>query len=247
MTSAPPTVLLVGAGPGAPDLLTLDAERALAAARLVVADRALAPLLATLVAGPRVVWVDDDQPAGGAILSALALHPADRVVRLYRGDPWFHPGGDADRAALRGAGAAWTSLPGVVPEIAALAEAGIPVQLRTSSVTTTFVVDGPTAELELPADPAHALVVRTADLAATVRRLADPVAAADYPERAARAAAVVGDHGIGAGRSGPTVVRTTVGALATAAAGLTGAGVVVVGLVAVLDTRSGAPGRRVEP
>ncbi|MBA3282439.1 MAG: hypothetical protein H0U29_09440, partial [Acidimicrobiia bacterium] len=142
-------VHLVGAGPGEPDLLTLDAVQALGVAREVVADRSLGPLLEALVdegaigplvgptspagfsvtrdhpalgpgpsaiTGPVVWWVDDDRSAIVALLAAVGRGPG--VVRLYRGDPWFHPAGDAERAALRTAGVGVGVLPGVTEELA---------------------------------------------------------------------------------------------------------------------------------
>lgn len=260
-----PVVRLVGAGPGEPDLLTLDAEAAVARARVLVADRSLALLVADL--GParaaEPVWVDDDLPAVDELLAAAAAGPG--VVRLYRGDPWFHPAGDAERSALHAAGATFDTVPGVVAELALLAAAGIPAQVRTLAVTTTFVVDDPirpagespspglvsvgTTEVArsagrsagpgpasvgrtalVPLDAAHALVVRTTDLAATARSLATLAHEGVAPGRAAAAVPTADPS---------QVVRSTLGALADLAP--PGPGVVVVGLVAALDVGAPAP------
>ncbi len=241
------TVRLVGAGPGHPDLLTLDAEAAVTAAGAVLADRSLGPLLDQVAPGGpaggpgrTVTLVDDHQPAVAEVLAAAAAGPG--VVRLYLGDPWFHPAGDRERAALRDAGVPIDVIPGVSEELAALAAAGIPAQVRTLAVTTTFCADGPGAPAVpgggLPADPAHALVVRTTDVAATVHRLVT-----DARERGLdldRAAAVVptgtgAGTGTGQGTAARAPVRAPLGALGPLAPG--GRGVVVVGLVAALDTR----------
>ena len=291
MTADPVAVLLVGAGPGDPDLVTLDAEKALRGAREVVADRTLAPLVEVLVAdgevGPLVAlpsdgdeirrsipggagawtgdgrgsgqslvvtWVADDQPAPASLLAAIDRGPG--VARLYRGDPWFHPAGDAERAALRAAGVGFEFVAGVVPELAAAAAAGLPVQVRTLAVITTFTIDerggssapdGASAPTvgggwgapgtarpvgAVPADPAHTLVVRTTDLAATAAWLAD-VAGRDGIDLERPAAALP----TGAPRGRVEPLRTTLRALARRAPA--GPGVVVVGLVAALDTGLG--------
>lgn len=232
----PLPVQLVGAGPGDPDLLTLAAEAALLAAREVVADRSLATLVDEVsgagLSGPAVTFVDDGSGASDAAPELLAaVVRGVGVVRLYRGDPWFHPAGDRERAALRSGGFSFDVIAGVVEELALLADAGIPAQVRTRAVTTTFAVDDRTEGSEpdeggwlaIPADPTHGLVVRTDDLAATARDLAGRAVADGVADRPA--ALVASD--------GRTPLRTTLHALA--GADRTGAGVVLVGLVAGLD------------
>lgn len=227
-TSVAP-VLLVGAGPGDPELVTAAAEDALATAREVVADRSLGGLLAELPVSTAVTWVTDD--VGGVDVLLAAVARGSGVVRLYRGDPWFHPAGDAERAALRSAGVAFGLVAGVVEELALLARAGIPAQVRTLAVTTTFVVDrtADPVDLAVPGDPSHGLVVRSVDLASTVRRLA---ARASEDQTTDRPAAVVPVDD-----AGP--VRTTLHALDRVA--VSGPGLVVVGLVAALDVGRPAP------
>ncbi|MCU1500454.1 MAG: uroporphyrin-III C-methyltransferase [Acidimicrobiales bacterium] len=251
-------VALVGAGPGDPDLLTLDAERALAQAATIGADRSLSRLLDSLVAervqnrqspvldpsghrggagpgpevGRAVRWVDDDGAAEDQLVTAVRTG-SGRVVRLYRGDPWFHPAGDGERAALRSAGIDFVTVPGVVEELAVAASAGIPLQVRQLSVVTTFAVDpgqgGPHPSLHLPLDPAHTLVVRTADLRATARRVVESAEGAGLPLH--RPAAAVPAPGPRSGA--PTVER---GSLLDVAERCGAApGVLVVGLVAALD------------
>jgi len=244
------------------------------------------PPVGGAVGAASVVWVDDDQRASADLLAAVGR--GSGVVRLYRGDPWFHPAGDVERTALRTGGHRFDLVPGVVEELAVLAATGIPVQVRTVAVTTTFVVhdplcsagetehsalpgagrtaaagsagetehstlpgagrtatagaaersgrstsDGPGAAVEAPAvamDAAHTLVVRTTDLAATARWLADGAdpggLVLDRP--AAAVASGPGDH------QPAEATRATLATLATRAPAQPG--VVVVGLVAALDT-----------
>lgn len=257
-----PPVSLVGGGPGDLDLLTLAAEAALGAARAIVADRSLAPMLDALAEEGglggvvSLELVDDDRPAVDQLLATI--RGGASVVRLYRGDPWFHPAGDQERAALAAAGVRAVSVAGVVEELAVAAAAGIPIQVRTHAVATTFAVDDnpapadrldgsecrnatPAADSALrtvgvavPADAAHTLVVRTLDMTATAARLA---------ERAALDG-VDGDRPAAALPTGPDLdraepVRATLGTLARLCPA--GPGVVVVGVVAALDTRLSRP------
>ena len=248
MNTDPALVSLVGGGPGHPDLLTLAAEHALGRAREIVADRSLAPLLDALtdeglfVRGEGVAvttLVADDQPANVELLAAIDRGPS--VVRLYRGDPWLHPFGDCERARLRAAGVRFSSVAGVVEELAVAAAAGLPVQVRTLAVATTFAVDAISSSecsehtpatdsalrTGLPADPAHTLVVRTADLVATAGRLVER-ALLDGVDLDRPATALPTSPGLGG------AVRATLGNLADRCPA--GPGVVVVGLVAALDT-----------
>lgn len=126
-------MLLVGAGPGDPDLLTLRAEAALAAATLVVTDPAVIPLAEAFVRGASVV----PAPADPAALVELVA-PAVASVRLYRGDPWLHPAFAAESAALAAGGVATEAVPGPPVETALAGAAGVPVHHRPLAVTLTL-------------------------------------------------------------------------------------------------------------
>jgi siroheme synthase len=133
----PPPILLVGAGPGHPDLLTLRAESALAAARVVVTDETVADLAAAFAPKATVLPAGPD-PDRTARLLARSADAGDPAVRLYRGDPWLHPGFADDAAALTAAGAAYEAVPGPPAPLALAAEAGIAVHHRPRSVTVTL-------------------------------------------------------------------------------------------------------------
>jgi uroporphyrin-III C-methyltransferase len=142
------TVVLVGAGPGDPALLTGAAREALARAEVVVYDRpsladvvALAPAEAEircvgLAPGQRAL----PQAEVNALLVELGRRH-DAVVRLKSGDPFVASRGGEEASALREAGVAVRVVPGVSAALAAPAAAGIPLMLRQLSVTLT-VVDG---------------------------------------------------------------------------------------------------------
>jgi siroheme synthase len=216
MTAMPDAVLLVGAGPGDPDLLTLRAEAALAAAPLVVADGDLAPLVA--VFGPRATAVTaGDDPARTA--AVLAEGRRDRagargsVVRLYRGDPWRHPQFAAEAAALAAAGVPHTAVPGPEAALATAGRAGVAAHHRPWAVALTLA---PPADLPPALDPARTLVTEADDLAATAAVLA-ATGKTDLP-----AAAIPADG------TGPW--RATVGTLPAATP--PAPGVLVIGAVA---------------
>jgi uroporphyrinogen III methyltransferase/synthase len=175
-TPAPVPVLLVGAGPGDPDLLTLRAEAALAGAALVLTDPALVPLAAAFAPGAEVGPAPSD-PAAVADRCARAAGP---VVRLYRGDPWLHPAHAAEAAALGARGLATEAVPGPPAEFALAGAAGLAIHHRPRAATLTLA---PTAAaLPPPGDPARTLVAEADDVrtaaAALVAAPADRLAAA---------------------------------------------------------------------
>lgn len=172
MTGA--TVALVGAGPGAVELLTLRAEALLAVADHVVSDGGLVALARQLTSA-EVTIVAEGPPAVPELLAATAR--ADRlVVRLYRGDPWLHPAHAAERAALEQASVPTEAVPGVAVEVAVPALAGVPVHVRHLAVACTV---GPFDVLPPATDPARTMV-----------------ASGDDPEAMVRAVAAAGDGGL---------------------------------------------------
>jgi siroheme synthase len=139
MTPDRPPILLVGAGPGDPDLLTLRAEAALRVAGTVVADASVADLAAAWAprASVRPPGADPDLTAG-RLADAVRTGGGASVVRLYRGDPWLHPDFAAEAAALTARGATYEAVPGPPAALALAAEAGIAVHHRPRSVAVTL-------------------------------------------------------------------------------------------------------------
>jgi siroheme synthase len=133
MTPTTP-IVLAGAGPGDPDLLTLRTEAALAGARLVVADADLLPLATAFAPRAAVVAAGPD-PGATAAAVAECEGPA---VRLYRGDPWLHPAYAAEAAALAARGVATEAIPGPPVETALAGAAGLALHHRPVSVTLTL-------------------------------------------------------------------------------------------------------------
>ncbi|MEB2323019.1 MAG: SAM-dependent methyltransferase, partial [Sorangiineae bacterium] len=83
---------LVGAGPGAPALLTVRGAELLARAELVLHDAEVSPELLALAASAALRLA----PASAAELTSLVLEASRagrRVVRLISGDPHFSASG----------------------------------------------------------------------------------------------------------------------------------------------------------
>jgi siroheme synthase len=135
-----PGVLLVGAGPGDPDLLTLRAEAALSTATLVLTDPSVAPLARSFAPRAEILLVGT--PVEVAEVLAYEVGRGGCAVRVYRGDPWMHRAFGGEAAALRSLGVWFEAVPGAVAELASLAEAGIAVHHRPTSVTVTLALPG---------------------------------------------------------------------------------------------------------
>ena len=137
-------VSLVGAGPGAPDLLTLRAARALAEADVVLYDALvdkatleLAPHAQRFGVGKRAGRPSMRQEAINALL-VRAARRGRRVVRLKGGDPFVLGRGGEEALALAANGIPFEVVPGVSNAVAAPALSGIPVTHR--GLATSFVV-----------------------------------------------------------------------------------------------------------
>jgi uroporphyrin-III C-methyltransferase/precorrin-2 dehydrogenase/sirohydrochlorin ferrochelatase len=132
-----PGVVLVGGGPGDPDLITVAGRRALSEADVVVADH-LAPreLLEELPA--HVELVDAGKlPRGSATaqddINATMITSAragQRVVRLKGGDPFVFGRGYEEVIACAQAGVPCTVIPGITSAISVPALAGVPLTHR---------------------------------------------------------------------------------------------------------------------
>jgi uroporphyrin-III C-methyltransferase / precorrin-2 dehydrogenase / sirohydrochlorin ferrochelatase len=130
-------VILVGGGPGDPDLLTLRGFRLLLAADVVVTDR-LAPtgLLELLPAGVEVI--DVGKSRGGEAAEQLAINElivdrarrGDVVVRLKGGDPFVLGRGTEEVHACVTAGIPVDVVPGLTSAVAAATLAGVPLTER---------------------------------------------------------------------------------------------------------------------
>jgi uroporphyrin-III C-methyltransferase/precorrin-2 dehydrogenase/sirohydrochlorin ferrochelatase len=139
-------VILIGAGPGDPDLITVKGMKALESADVVLYDRLTNP---SLLKHSKVnaLLIDVGKKAGECgsprqeWIHALMIEHAKRgkvVARLKGGDPFVFGRGGEEVAALRDANIPYEIIPGVSASIAAAEAAEIPVTHR--GVATGFAV-----------------------------------------------------------------------------------------------------------
>jgi len=154
-------VYLVGAGPGAPDLLTLRAARILAAADIVLHDALVHPDTLKLAAHARFIDVGkrygkvstEQRFIIRALIEAARTH--ETVVRLKGGDPMIFGRAQEELDALREAGIETEVVPGVTAALAAASTLQVSLTrrgiARTVSFLTPRVGKGETASEWLPA------------------------------------------------------------------------------------------------
>lgn len=139
-------VILVGAGPGDPDLLTVRAVKALGAADVVVHDGLVDPRVLDLAPAKAIrlsvaksrVRHTLSQEAINALLVEHAKSGAT-VVRLKGGDPFIFGRGGEEVETVRAAGIAVEVIPGVSSALGCAAEALMPLTHRDHASTVTFV------------------------------------------------------------------------------------------------------------
>ncbi|WP_088280904.1 uroporphyrinogen-III C-methyltransferase [Ideonella sp. A 288] len=132
-----PVVTLVGAGPGDPDLLTVQAIKALRQATVALVDDLVQPgVLRWLRRSARVVHVGKRGGCAStpqAFIHRLMVAEArrgERVVRVKGGDPFVFGRGGEECEALREAGVDVRVVSGLTAGIAGPAAFGIPVTDR---------------------------------------------------------------------------------------------------------------------
>ena len=139
-------VWLVGAGPGAADLITLRGLKVLQSAEAVVCDELVnKELLQHCPSGCEKHFVGKragshsaTQPEINARLVSLAS-AGKKVVRLKGGDPLIFGRAGEEMQVLREAGIPFEIVPGVTAATAASAVAGLPLTHRDHSSAVVFV------------------------------------------------------------------------------------------------------------
>ncbi|WP_266181714.1 siroheme synthase CysG [Dyella humicola] len=140
------SVVLLGAGPGDPGLLTLRGLRALNEADVILHDRLVSAEVLAL-ARRDAERIEVAKQAGNhhttqAQIHALMLEHARagrRVVRLKGGDPFVFGRGGEELEFLRGHGIAYEVVPGITAALACAAYAGIPLTHRDHAQSVRLV------------------------------------------------------------------------------------------------------------
>jgi len=225
------TVVFIGAGPGAADLITLRGARLLGQADVVLHDALTDPALRDFA--PQAKWVDVgkrgfcDSTAQTKINALLVQHArrATLVVRLKGGDPSVFGRLEEELEAVRAAGIETEVVPGVTAAIAAAAATQRPLTRRGSgrsvSLSTAMTQQGDLRAARSADTEVFYMAGR--QLGALSRRLLEAGWSTDTPvcvvSRAGWPDEVASDHHVGnlarasllhAGR--PTVVTVGAGA-----------------------------------
>ncbi len=142
----PGSVTLVGAGPGDPELLTIKAARAIAAATVLLVDDLVGDgVLAHASPGTRIVHVGK---RGGCKstpqafiekLMIMAAREGEVVVRLKGGDPFIFGRGGEEVEHLRAEGIAVQVINGITAGLAGLTSLGAPLTHRDHAHGVVFI------------------------------------------------------------------------------------------------------------
>ena len=232
-------VWLVGAGPGDPELLTIKALRLLQSADVVVHDR-LTPQPILDLAGPKARLIDVGKRKShhtlpqddiNQLLVALAREGLT-VVRLKGGDPFLFGRGGEELQTLRAAGVETHVVPGVTAALAAAAGAGVALTHRGLAQAAVFVTGHAASGGEPDLDWASlAKTNQTVVVYMGLSTAATIAARLIHAGRQPSTPALIVEN---ASLADERRILTTLGELGTAAEGLDGPALLIIGEVAAL-------------
>ena len=137
-------VYLVGAGPGAADLITVRGARLLAQADVVLYDALVTPEMLELCRGADLIAVgkrSGQRSVAQTIINQQLVDCAGKyrlIVRLKGGDPMLFGRADEELRALEAAGIEVDIVPGITTAVAAAAAAKQPLTKRGVARSVAF-------------------------------------------------------------------------------------------------------------
>lgn len=153
-----PKVYLVGAGPGAADLLTIRARKALENADVVIYDYLVDSSVLNAL-NPRCEKIDVGKKSGFHALPQEEIQQlmlskvreGKRVVRLKGGDPLIFGRGADEARFLLAHDVPCEIVPGITAAVGAAAELGLPLTHRSLASSVTFVTghEDPTKKVSM--------------------------------------------------------------------------------------------------
>ena len=141
-----PHVMLVGAGPGDPELLTIKAVKAIASATVLLVDDLVSDAVVQYAdSRARIVYVGKRggcRSTSQAYIERLMVHEAksgERVVRLKGGDPFIFGRGGEEVEHLRIRGVDVTVINGITAGLAGVTSLGVPLTHRDHAHGVVFI------------------------------------------------------------------------------------------------------------
>lgn len=193
-TFEPGWVWLVGAGPGAPGLMSLLAYHAMQHCDVVVYDALVNPdILRWVRSGAELEYAGKRGGKPSPIQKDISFRLIDlakagkRVLRLKGGDPFMFGRGGEESQTLAKAGIPFRIVPGITSGVGGLAYAGIPATHRDTNHAVIFLT-GHDATGKMPANVNWQAVAKAAPVIVmymavkNLAEIADALMAGDRPK-----------------------------------------------------------------
>ncbi len=148
-------VIIAGAGPGAPDLITIKLRNALPTADVIIVDRLVNPLIIDRYATNQAIIIEagkhgyNNASISQVEISDLIVHHAKAgktVLRLKGGDVAFFSNVLDELIILRKNNIQFEIIPGITAASGASAYAGIPLTARGYAQGVQFITLNPTSD-----------------------------------------------------------------------------------------------------